>query len=617
MALKVQIVTPNDDLGAAIAQAPKKGTLILKNGVYRVRQCLVVDKTLTLKSESGNPSDVKLVRQGSTALLVIDGKPTFEGITFLATQGDGNKTDVDRPVAYEGAVAVREKGAPVFINCQASSIEKSAFSIRGKKARIKLDKCRIQDVGEAGVYFQDQSSGLIEDSFIANSDQAPYLHDNPDMVGCGCVEVEEESFAEVRRSTLISGPNRAVIIHNVGSAKLLDCVVSAPAHQCVWLQENSRLTAINTEFTSCARKTNVEGIEMIVTDGVYLHDSYAEFKKCRFHALRCGIALIINSKAKTRELSFQDVAAPYALPDNASKFIFMGNDTQSGITQNYDFGVSGSSEGLNSQNDDEEFSEEEQYKANLVRDGYFQELLNEPSKVVVHTPPFFDEGGRLTGFYYPNSKYGGTFMVSKELVKPDFKSPGNALFQSYELAIATRETLPFGEKAASQETGINIINSKSEDNNALVKYLRLNKILSYFGHAVEYGAVLDRFKTTGIPEDHPDKELAGSYFIIDALDLRKNAAPRTSFAIIDRLPEEFKQEFEEKHPGIIQMLADVKRPDNREDSRPYFGLMVLIEISYSELVQIMTKDYREAFINDLKAANQWPFSDLDKRTPLF
>ena len=134
---------------------------------------------------------------------------------------------------------------------------------------------------------------------------------------------------------------------------------------------------------------------------------------------------------------------------------------------------------------------------------------------------------------------------------------------------------------------------------------------------LETGITIRRYQTIGIPDEISDADIAGSLFIVDILDQTANATPPSSSAAIDRLPDEYKRQLEKKYPGIIQRIANDPTPEKDNDPRPYFGLMVLIEITYSELEQIMTHDYREGFINDLKAANQWPFSDLDKRKPLF
>ncbi|MBQ9370814.1 MAG: right-handed parallel beta-helix repeat-containing protein [Thermoguttaceae bacterium] len=622
MSIQKRTITPQDDLAAAVAATPQKGTLILAKGVYSLKECLVVDKTMTLKSESGNPNDVRIVRAGSTVLLITDGKPTFEALTILATQGSGNDPNVDVPIKYEGAVAVREKGAPTFVNCQASSKEKAAFSVLGKKTSIRISGCRIKDTGEAGVYFHDHSSGHIERSVIETPDCAPYLYENPDTPGCGCVQIEEGSAVEIRSSTLVSGPNRAIILYNNASVKLGDCILSAPGHQCVWMECNSRLLAVNSEFTSCNRKKTKSGVEIVATDGVYLHDSYAEFQNCRFSALRIAIAPVTNSNVKGRNLVFQDVLAP-AISRNETSKIDIKNPTVN-KEKNYDFDLGANSDEQDEQESVKEFSEEENAKAYLIKEAYFIELLNKPSSVNLITldgalgggdVPFI-EGGHFMGFYHPNSKFGGTFVVSKELAEPDFEWPGNDLFQSYELAIATREPLPY-ENPTKGGAGVVMLDERSGMRNAFVKYGRLKSILSYFGHGVQRGVTLNRFMTVGIPDSHPDSDIAGSYFIIDVLDLRQGKSLRSSFATFDQLSDDYKRQIERKYPGIFQSILNGELPGKPNDSRPYFGLMVLIEITYSELEQIMTHDYREGFINDLKAANQWPFSDLDKRKPLF
>ena len=610
MSTKEIKITPQDSLVAAVASIPKKRTIILAKGTYVLKECLIIDKTVTLRGETGDPQDVVISRTAATVLMVANGKPRFEAITFQAPrpivdiQPHGGAGFMREPIEYKSAVAIRDKGVAQFVNCVATSDEQSGFSVRGKKARITLSHCLIKNTGEGGIFFDDQGRGEIEDSIIEQS-------------GLGCVDVEEKGFVCVKNTKLLSSSYSAISLHNCGRAKFVDCEICGASTRCAIITEKSELVAVRTSFYSHVSKDQ-QGSPDFSADGILVSDSRVKFVETRHYATRFGIGAedraIILLKNVTMEYVFATV-----IGQSSVKLIERGKNSLceppklGGALD--ERGSRITPEGI--VDDDEpdsleimtrekkEYTQDEIDAAFLVKDVFLRQELNEPWPRVLHAPIPFDGGGMLDGYYYPNSKYGGTIMVSKEIATPGFNSPNNFTFCSYELAIATQTPFPYDNDG-------NVVRPES-----VKKYQRLHKLLSDVGHYVENTSHFNRYDSIGLAPDHGDPDLRNAAFVADAVCLSNTLAQDAPMVRLEKLSAAARMEYEEIYPGLLEKLAKRRVPTSFFEDRQFFGVMIIIEVYQSELQAMLRKELtREEFIGRLKEAGYWPFSDLDLRPPL-
>ena len=274
-----QIVeTPKQDLHAAVANAPKNAELILAPGKYVLNRPLVVDKTIVMRSQTGKADDVTIGRNNATVLVVTDGAPTFHGILFFApaTSDDAPvNTNEHDFIEYESAVAVRDKGNATFIGCKGASKQKSAFSARGKKARITLEKCWIPYAAAGGLFVDGLGEGVVKESLIQNC-------------GWACVDVEEEgSKLSVFNSRLERGGYGAIVAHNKGSVYVENCKVDVGVTFGAVACGKSQLEAKGTSFY-----TEVPNDNPIVVDkryGVLISDGTAKLVDCFMTKLVLGV----------------------------------------------------------------------------------------------------------------------------------------------------------------------------------------------------------------------------------------------------------------------------------------------------------------------------------------
>lgn len=608
MALSEVKISPQDDLVAALAATPKKGTLVLAKGVYTIKECLIVDKTVTLKGETGDPKDVVISRVDSTVLLVVKGKPRFTALTFQAPKNIVDaKIPSDRPmkrdpIEYKSAVAIREEGNATFENCIASSGTQSGFSVRGKKARVTLSHCHIRNTGEGGIFFDDRGRGVIENTIIENS-------------GLGCVDVEENGYVEVKNSKLLGSRQTSISLHNFGNAKFVECEVCGGSTSCGVIVEKSQLTAIKTTFYSHVSKSP-DGDPDFSADGILVSDSYLKLVKTEHYATRFGVAAEEKAKIVLKSVTIGKVFAS-VIAQSQVKIIQKGDvDLCVPPYVGGHFDERGSRivpGGVEAEPDSDEYDAPERKEYNqdeidaayVVKDVFLRKELGAPWPLVLHAAAPFSFGGVLDGYYYPNTKYGGVFMVSKEIATPDFDSPNNNTFRSYELAIATRDPFPYDNEG-------NVVHPES-----VQKYRRLHKLLTNVGHYVEGTSNFNRYDSIALPEDYQDPDISGAAFVTDAICFSDALAPGAPLVRPENLSNEERQEYEETYPGLLAKLAQREVPGSIFDDRQFFGVVILIEVHQSEIQALLRKELsREEFVNKLKEQGEWPFSDLNRRPPL-
>lgn len=177
-------------------------------------------------------------------------------------------------------------------------------------------------------------------------------------------------------------------------------------------------------------------------------------------------------------------------------------------------------------------------------------LLGKEYDRVMHAVTPYELGGGLDLFYYTN-KYPGTAVATKELSKAPDYGPSNSVFETYELAMFTRENLAVPE-AMQHDTNVGTIHHSI---NAI-----LNCIARYSAEAI-----LNPNETCEFPTGM--KIVGGRCLIFDAFNL--------------------------------------------VDTHAEFGLLAIIEIHRSELNFARSYGGGE-LIALLRKSNYYPYSDLDR-----
>ena len=197
-------------------------------------------------------------------------------------------------------------------------------------------------------------------------------------------------------------------------------------------------------------------------------------------------------------------------------------------------------------------------KAYLVKDKYIESVLGKEHDMVNHSIIPFSAGGAFDLYYYPNY-CDGTAMATKELVNHKFNSPGNDVYDAYELVIVTRNKLQslMGESEPEYDDG------------------PIVEILNMIGQYSSM-AKLNPYETIEFPGDFGVESVRGKCLIIDA---------------------------------ISEPLC------NEETNNKKFGLMLIMEIHRDEMEFAMQQRGRE-LIEILKQKGIYPFSGINRPSVL-
>jgi hypothetical protein len=598
-------IASNSDIHAAVAALRKKETLLLSPGVYRLDKCLVVDKDVVIKSATGNPKDVTLVRAGSTALLVRKGAPTFENLTFVSTSAPSDSpADAQDQIPYESCVAVRG-GSPTFIGCRATSADQSGFSVRGRRVSASLQRCDVRNTRHGGIFFDEHATGLIDGCLFVDN-------------GLGCVDVEmtpKKEWVEIRNSRLIRSEHSNVSLHNGGRARVVNCNVVAYNAHIANIRDNSVFEAISTKFRGQRpfnpQDADADFFKLDYPFGVVAENSQINivdssfgnflaavllFDKATLRMERCAISagnksVLLAQGAAPPELidcklfKEPEEFTPPTAEDEDDEFDSIFNDDEDG-DDNADDAADVS---------DDKFTDEEWNKASDFKAQKIEELLGPSAPIVYHAIIPYEIGGQLDGYFYPNSRYGGTFLASQELVDPDFNEPNNATFQSFELAFATRQSLP--NRVLEQDDSVA---PNPEDDPLDEKIMRGISIMTFIGRYIGSLAgetKINRYETLEFPADFGEEAVAGSCFIFDAIGKPYTPPQITLKTALDYFERDFRTPPEKKKTDLTKDGA--------------LGLMLIIEITREEMYHAMEHGGAE-LIQRLKDARAWPFSDLDR-----
>lgn len=630
----VIIASASDNLREIVSSMQSGETLAISTGVYRLDRCIVVDKDVRIRSLTGNAADVTIMRAGATALLVKAGKPSIEALTFisLANPNPDNKADAGDEVPYESCVAVRG-GSPTFVGCRASASEQSGFSVRGENTTAKFSRCDARRTAHGGVFFDGGATGIVEDCLFADN-------------GLGCVDVEKTpagKWVDIVRTKMYRSGYAGISVHDGGRVRASNCESWSDnaEHPCVYVVQ-SVFAAKACRFCS-----------------VKPYSTY-DFKSPE-ELFECGTAFMTKeSKVWADECTFDNLLFVFQNLEGATGLtmkrcktvgcqnsIFIDPNSPKPVFEDCDFSPEPSidPDGMNDDSDDEDEEEGGVYGLSGLddvpsgpqddddddlddvvptSDPKFKELLDESRLLILpilgmDSPIHVVTSGELCGFVYPKSRYGGTFVTSRQFAAFGAKRSSNKHLARFEVAMASRvvgeeDELGFGE----QEQVVQLSAKKSlfkKQSPYETKVADMTNVLTNIMYYILSGAQINQNETLEFPKNYGDRSLAGRCFIFDEISLKdslnketqKSAKPQggggaLAAAIFDY---DIKDVPKEDVPG---WGAAPSSGGGKED---VFGLLLVIEVHRDEMNDAMTNGGAQ-FLTRFKKMNFWPFSDLNR-----
>ena len=603
------LVTPQQDLCAVVANASKNAEIVLAPGKYILNRPIVVDKTILMRGQTGKADDVMIGRDNATVLFVIDGKPTFQGIMFYAPASSDDapaKTNEYDVVEYRGAVEVREKGNATFVQCKAISKQKNAFAACGKKARLTLEKCSVPNSGLCGVMVEGEAEALVKDSLIQNT-------------GMACVDSDEKGTkVTVENSKLEKSGHSGLCAHNRGLLVARKCMINAGNTYGAYLEKGGRLEVESSSFYSEGADEDSDRLEQF---GVVVSESFVKLTDCRMFKLNVGVYMNDpEAKIELKRVKMEQEMVASIVYDGDDPKIKVSNCTFSAPPIERSWLESQNQEYDRAKWNPEEFSGKDNERAYYLKTQYFEKVLGKEFPLVGHSPKPFYRGGALDAYYYDQSRYGGVFILTKELVSPEFVRPSSREIDAYELAIAVREPLFFDERGKPTPEAEKVAPS----------YKLRYRMLCEAAHYIWENTSVAQYHTIEFPEGNDNH-----YFIFDVLDKPALIDPKSLVLLGADAAQSSAKDQQSKTFSLddaLQMYSEFDERDSEEKSeekseenaaekggsgRRAFGVLVMIELHKSEIDYIREHEgSTKIFLAKLKEQNRWPFSDLS-RPPIF
>ena len=206
----------------ALAHVAAGGRVLVRPGVYE--EAIILDKRVNIVGDG--PRDEVVVRvTGASCLKSSAEAARVAGLTLRGTAGGGTTSF---------AVDVL-RGELVLEDCDVSSETLSCVAVHGPEAAPLIQRCRIHNGADSGLYFFDGASGEVEDCEV-------YGHAN---VGVAITGGARPVF---RRSKVYGGANAGVVAWQSGGALLEGCELYGNRLANLGVSEGAKVTARSCHF---------------------------------------------------------------------------------------------------------------------------------------------------------------------------------------------------------------------------------------------------------------------------------------------------------------------------------------------------------------------------------
>ncbi|HEY3330023.1 MAG TPA: right-handed parallel beta-helix repeat-containing protein [Capsulimonadaceae bacterium] len=153
--------TPYGTIGAALADAPLHGQVIVKAGVYR-ESVTVVKPVDLIVDPKAVPGSAVIEGQDQPALTLNSPSARIRGLSF--------RIAARNPVRAPSSVDVLS-GAPIFEICDFGQAPEQCLNIQGAGVSPTFRKCTVHDGALHQVFISDGASARFDDSTILSSSQ--------------------------------------------------------------------------------------------------------------------------------------------------------------------------------------------------------------------------------------------------------------------------------------------------------------------------------------------------------------------------------------------------------------------------------------------------------------
>lgn len=220
----------------AIRNAQTGMRILVRPGLYR--EGVIINKPVKIIGD-GPEGSIIIESTNSNCILMQTDQAEVRGLTLhgIAGQKKNKYFTVDIP-----------QGQLVLADCDITSDSLSCVSVQGATANPIIQGCKIHDGAQAGIFFQKNSRGTVEDCDIFGN-------------GLSGIAIRENSDPIIQRCKLHDGQQGGVLVYENGLGTVEDCEIFGHALSGVEIRTNG-----NPVIRRCKVNQNKGR-------GIYVHDN--------------------------------------------------------------------------------------------------------------------------------------------------------------------------------------------------------------------------------------------------------------------------------------------------------------------------------------------------------
>ncbi|OUL20153.1 protein kinase [Nostoc sp. RF31YmG] len=200
-------------ISEAIKNAQPGTRILVKPGFYQ--EGLIINKPLKIIGD-GPVASIIIESTNSNCILMQTDQAEVRGLTLRGFAGQKNNKffAVDIP-----------QGQMVLADCDITSDSLSCISVQGATANPIIQQCKIHDSEQAGIFFQNNSRGTVEDCDIFGN-------------GLSGIAIKENSNPIIQRCKLHDGKQGGVLVYETAQGTVEDCEIFGNALSGVEIRTN-------------------------------------------------------------------------------------------------------------------------------------------------------------------------------------------------------------------------------------------------------------------------------------------------------------------------------------------------------------------------------------------
>jgi parallel beta-helix repeat protein len=200
-------------INEAIRNAQPGMRILVRPGVYQ--ESIIINKPLKIIGD-GSPDSIIIESANSSCILMQTGQAEVRGLTLRGTGGQINNKHFTVNIP---------QGQLVLADCDITSDSLSCVGVKSAQANPIIQGCKIHDSAQAGIFFQENSRGTVQDCDIFSNRLSG-------------IAIKDSSDPIIQRCKVRDGKQSGFLIYEKGMGTVEDCEIFSNALSGVSIKEN-------------------------------------------------------------------------------------------------------------------------------------------------------------------------------------------------------------------------------------------------------------------------------------------------------------------------------------------------------------------------------------------